>query len=69
MSITVIYLLGFILSMVISYLFNRYGNFYTQINFGAALILAFISWGGIITQLLIAVAQINVKWFDAKDIE
>jgi hypothetical protein len=69
MSITIIYLLGFIVTMIIGYLFNRYGNFYMQMNFGTTLLLAFGSWCGVITQLLIAVAQINVKWFDAKDIE
>lgn len=58
-----IYLSGFLAVMVIGYLYNRYGNFWMQLEFGKVLILALLSWVGVLTQIVIGIAQINFKWF------
>lgn len=62
-----IYLSGCLAVMVIGYLYNRYGNFWMQLEFGQVLILALLSWIGVLTQIIVGISQINFKWFLPKE--
>lgn len=63
----IIYLSGCLAVIVIGYLYNRHGNFWMQLEFGQVLILAFLSWIGVLTQIIVGISQIRLSWFLPKE--
>lgn len=62
------YLLGSAVCVLLGYLLNRSNNYVLRLPLGIVLVLAILSWGGVIAQLIILLTQLDFKWFNPKDI-